>query len=243
MQAAAKLIKAAERTAVFTGAGISTESGVPDFRSSTGLYSQNADAMTLLSLSTFHTHPAKFYRFFREAFLRHLDVEPNRAHEVLTRWQQEGTVQTIITQNVDGLHQKSGSVSVLEMHGHLRTAHCLRCQCTVPMDEIVRCTDPYPICPGCDSPLKPDVVLFEENLPQGIFEQALSAVGTADLLIVAGTSLSVSPANYLVDYRNPGGKLLIVNKEPTNYDQTADCVIYGEAGSVFTKLDSILHQD
>lgn len=240
MQEVAKLIKNSTGAAVLTGAGVSTESGIPDFRSSTGLYTQNQDAMNLLSLSSFFSRPAEFYRFFKDAFLRYSDVEPNPAHKVLAKWQQEGRVRAIITQNVDGLHQKAGATYVLELHGHLRTAYCPRCKTSVPMSEVAAAPGPYPTCKTCNIALKPDVVLFEESLPEGVFEQALQEVEQADLMLVVGTSLSVSPANYLVNYRNPNGRLVIINKEATPYDHTADYVIYGRAGQTLLELDQLI---
>ena len=236
----AEVLRNTTNAVAFTGAGVSTESGIPDFRSSTGIYTQTDNAMELLSLTTFHARPKEFYQFFKDSFLRYGDAQPNAAHKVLAKWQREGRLTTLVTQNVDGLHQAAGSPRVLELHGHTRSVVCLSCDRGFPMSDFVIDSETYPRCPECDKPLKPRVVLFEEPLPQDVLGEAFAAAQAAEVLIVVGTSLTVSPANYLVDYRNPRGKLVIINLDPTPYDRYADWVIHGKAGETLTRLDELL---
>lgn len=239
MKELVELIRNSQRMVAMTGAGISTESGIPDFRSSGGIYSQRQDAMKLLSLSTFYSRPKDFYQFFREAFLQYSGVLPNRGHQVLAKWEQLGKLSAVITQNIDGLHQAAGSKRVLELHGHLRTVHCPKCGREMSMEEAGS-IEPYPLCPQCQVVMKPDVVLFEEPLPQDVYGEAMSEVGKTDLLLVVGTSLTVSPANLLVNYRNPNSKLAIINMSPTPYDWTADLVVRGKAGEILSQVDKEL---
>lgn len=239
MEQLVELIANAKRMTALTGAGISTESVIPDFRSSGGIYTQREDAMDLLSLSTFYSRPKDFYEFFRAAFLQYSNVLPNRGHEVLAKWEKLGRLSAVITQNIDGLHQAAGSERVLELHGHLRTVHCPKCGAEMSMEEAKK-YEPYPVCPKCQVPMKPDVVLFEEPLPEDVFGEALTEVGKTDLMLVIGTSLTVSPANLLVNYRNPNSRLVIINMSSTPYDWTADLVIRGKAGDVLSQVDGEL---
>lgn len=234
-----ELVKGSKYMVAMTGAGISTESGIPDFRSSGGIYTQREDAMELLSLSTFYSRPKDFYEFFRSAFLQYSGVLPNRAHQVLAKWERLGKLFSVITQNIDGLHQLAGSKRVLELHGNLRTVHCPQCKREMSMEEAKK-VEPYPVCPDCQVPMKPDVVLFEEPLPEDTFREAILEVAKTDLMLVIGTSLTVSPANMLVNYRNPHSKLVIINMSTTPYDWSADLVIHAKAGEVLSQVDGEL---
>lgn len=241
LAAVADCIRQAQSVVALTGAGISTESGIPDFRSATGIYSQRQDAMELLSLSTFRRDPERFYRFFREAFLRWGDLQPNRGHRALAALEKMGKLRAIVTQNIDGLHQKAGSSRVLELHGNLQTATCHSCGRQYPMEVVRNDQAPVPLCPECHHPLQPDIVLFEQALPEQVVWAAVHAIENCQLLLVVGTSLTVAPACNLVDVRPPGARLVIINNDPTPYDPTADYIIRGSAGAILEELVNLLN--
>ena len=217
----------------FGGAGVSTESGIPDFRSVDGLYNQKYDEPpeTIISHSYFLRWPEKFYRFYREKML-YPDAEPNDCHLALARLEQDGKLKAVITQNIDGLHQKAGSKNVIELHGSTLRNYCMNCGKSYPVSYIIK-ADGVPRC-SCGGMVKPDVVLYEESLHDGDMERAVSAIRKADLFIVGGTSLTVYPAAGLVEYYR-GNRLVLINKSPTPYDRYADLCISESIGKVFHK--------
>lgn len=223
-----------ERIVFFGGAGVSTESGVPDYRSTNGLYSQRFDypPEQILSRSFFDRNPEYFYRFYREKMMP-LDMEPNITHRVLARWEEEGRLSAIITQNVDGLHQKAGSRKVLELHGSIYRNFCTCCG-KAHSAEFVKHGTGVPKC-ECGGTVKPDVVLYEEPLNDQTVWNSVVALHSADLLIVAGTSLTVYPAAGLLDYYK-GSRLVLINRDATAYDSRADLVFHESLGDIFSLL-------
>ena len=218
----------------FTGAGVSTESGVKDFRSKDGLYSQKFDypPETIISHSFYLQNPAYFFKFYREKMMP-LEVEPNITHYTLAKWEQEGRLRAVVTQNIDGLHQKAGSKRVYELHGSILRNYCTRCGKFYPA-EFVKNAPGIPRC-DCGGIVKPDVVLYEEGLNQKVVEGALEAICQADLLLVAGTSLTVYPAAGFLRYY-AGNRLVLINRDPTPYDDRANLVFHDRRGSVLSKL-------
>lgn len=218
----------------FGGAGVSTESGIPDFRSVDGLYSQKFEypPETIISHSFYERNPGYFFRFYREKMLP-LGFPPNVTHQVLARWEQEGRLLAVVTQNIDGLHQKAGSQRVYELHGSVLRNHCTRCgkfydaQFVKDAPGIPRCT--------CGGIVKPDVVLYEESLDAQVMQKSIEAIRQADLLIVGGTSLTVYPAAGLLQYY-PGQRLVLINRDQTPYDRFANLVFHQKLGDVFSKL-------
>ena len=222
------------RIVFFGGAGVSTESGIPDFRSVDGLYSQKFDypPETIISHTFYERKPEYFFRFYREKMLP-LGFEPNITHKVLARWEQEGKLSAVVTQNIDGLHQKAGSKKVYELHGSVLRNYCVRCGKFYPA-EFIRDYDGVPKC-DCGGIVKPDVVLYEEGLDQNTIEKSVSALYNADLLIVAGTSLTVYPAAGLINYYR-GSRLVLINRDATAFDHQADLVFHESLGNVFSLL-------
>ena len=218
----------------FTGAGVSTESGVKDFRSKDGLYSQKFDypPETIISHSFYLQNPEYFFKFYREKMMP-LEVEPNITHYTLAKWEQEGRLRAVVTQNIDGLHQKAGSKRVYELHGSILRNYCTRCGKFYPA-EFVKNAPGIPRC-DCGGIVKPDVVLYEEGLNQKVVEGALEAICQADLLLVAGTSLTVYPAAGFLRYY-AGNRLVLINRDPTPYDDRANLVFHDSLGSVLSKL-------
>ena len=218
----------------FGGAGVSTESGIPDFRSTDGLYSQKFEypPETIISHSFYEQRPEYFFRFYREKMLP-LGFEPNITHKVLARWEQEGKLSAVVTQNIDGLHQKAGSKRVYELHGSVLRNYCIRCR-KFHSAEFVRDADGVPKC-TCGGIVKPDVVLYEESLDQDTIEKSVRAIQSADLLIVAGTSLTVYPAAGLIRYYH-GKRLVLINRDATQYDHYADLVFHESLGKIFEQL-------
>lgn len=219
----------------FGGAGVSTESGIPDFRSVDGLYHQNYDQMpeTILSHTYFMRNTEGFYRFYREKMLP-LEARPNAAHQKLAELERVGKMKAVITQNIDGLHQLAGSSVVYELHGSVHRNHCMKCR-TFYDAGFVRESTGVPRCPVCGGIVKPDVVLYEESLDQATVEGAVAAIGRAEVLIVGGTSLVVYPAAGLINYYR-GDKLVLINRDPTPYDSRADLVIHDSIGKVLGGL-------
>lgn len=214
----------------FGGAGVSTESGIPDFRSVDGLYNQQYDypPETILSHSFYMRKPEEFYRFYRNKML-FPNAEPNRAHKALARLEKMGKLKAVVTQNIDGLHQKAGSREVLELHGSVLRNYCTRCGKFYGLDAILNSTG-VPKC-TCGGTIKPDVVLYEEGLDQETIEKSVKYIANADVLIIGGTSLTVYPAAGLIDYYR-GHKLVLINKSVTPMDNRADLVISGPIGEV-----------
>lgn len=227
-------IAESKRMVFFGGAGVSTESGIPDFRSVDGLYHQKFDypPETIISHSFFLKNPEYFYRFYREKMLP-LGFEPNVTHRVLARLEQEGHLAAVVTQNIDGLHQKAGSKEVLELHGSVLRNYCMRCRKPYPVENIAKGTG-IPRC-SCGGIIKPDVVLYEEGLDSYTINKSVDYISKADILIIGGTSLAVYPAAGLIDYYR-GNKLVLVNKSPTPADRRADLVIHAPIGEVFSQL-------
>lgn len=219
----------------FGGAGVSTESGIPDFRSVDGLYSQHFEypPETIISHSFYLRDPSYFFRFYREKMLP-LGFEPNITHRKLAQWEQEGKLSAVVTQNIDGLHQKAGSKAVYELHGSVLRNYCTKCRKFYPA-EFIRDSVDIPRC-GCGGIVKPDVVLYEEGLDQETIEKSVMAIRSADLLMVAGTSLTVYPAAGLIQYYR-GSRLVLINRDVTPYDKEANLVIHDSLGNVFSQLD------
>ena len=219
----------------FGGAGVSTESGIKDFRSVDGLYSQKFDypPETIISHSFYVKKPEYFFRFYREKMLP-LGYEPNVTHKVLAKWEREGKLSAVVTQNIDGLHQKAGSKRVYELHGSVLRNYCTRCGKFYPA-EFIRDAAGVPKC-DCGGTVKPDVVLYEEGLDQATLEGAVRAIAGADLLIVGGTSLTVYPAAGLIRYYG-GHRLVLINRDVTPYDDQADLVLHESLGDVFRYLE------
>ena len=214
----------------FGGAGGSTESHIPDFRSTDGLYNQEYDypPETILSHSFYMRKPEEFYRFYRNKML-FPNAEPNRAHKALAKLEKMGKLKAVVTQNIDGLHQKAGSKEVLELHGSVLRNHCTRCGKFYGLDAILNSTG-VPKC-TCGGTIKPDVVLYEEGLDSETIEKSVNYIANADVLIIGGTSLTVYPAAGLIDYYR-GHKLILINKSVTPMDSRADLVISGPIGEV-----------
>ena len=218
----------------FGGAGVSTESGIKDFRSVDGLYSQKFDypPETIISHSFYVRKPEYFFRFYREKMLP-LGYEPNVTHKVLAKWEREGKLSAVVTQNIDGLHQKAGSKRVYELHGSVLRNYCTRCGKAYSAEFIRDCAG-VPKC-DCGGTVKPDVVLYEEGLDQATLEGAVRAIAGADMLIVGGTSLTVYPAAGLIQYYR-GNRLVLINRDATPYDDQADLVLHESLGEVFSQL-------
>lgn len=227
-------VRQSHRIVAFTGAGVSTESGIKDFRSADGLYSQHFEypPETIISHSFYTRRPEYFFRFYREKMLP-LGFAPNIAHNTFARWEQEGRLSAVVTQNIDGLHQKAGSKRVYELHGSVLRNYCEKCGKFYPA-EFIRDAQGIPRC-TCGGIVKPDVVLYEESLPEKAVEGAVQAIYDADMLLVAGTSLTVYPAAGLIRYFR-GKKLVLINRDSTPYDDQADLVFHDSLGNVLSQL-------
>lgn len=228
-----EIVEKSDNIVFFGGAGVSTESGIPDFRSVDGLYNQKwkYSPETILSHSFFERWPEEYYRFHREKLV--IDgVKPNRAHIRLAELEAEGKLRAVVTQNIDGLHQAAGSKNVLELHGSIQRAYCSRCRKPYDADLMNHGTD-LPRC-SCGGIIRPDIVLYEEPLDQDIMEKAVRYIRSADVLIVGGTSLNVYPAAGLINYYR-GDKMILINRSSTPYEY-ANLVIHGKIGEVFSKI-------
>lgn len=223
-------IDGSDNIVFFGGAGVSTESGIPDFRSQDGLYNQEYayPPETILSHTFFMRNPKEFYRFYRNKMLV-LDAKPNAAHRKLAQWEKEGRLKAVITQNIDGLHQKAGSREVLELHGSVLRNYCTKCGKFYGLEAVLE-SEGVPRC-ICGGVIKPDVVLYEEGLDQHTLQKAVYYISNADVLIIGGTSLTVYPAAGLIDYYW-GKKLVLINKSVTPMDSRADLVISGPIGEI-----------
>lgn len=228
------IINETDNLVFFGGAGVSTESGIPDFRSVDGLYNQKYDypPETILSHTFYRRKPEEFYRFYRDKMLC-LTAKPNAAHLKLAQWEQEGKLKAVITQNIDGLHQAAGSKKVLELHGSVLRNYCEKCGKFYTAEFILH-SDGVPHC-ECGGNIKPDVVLYEEGLDNNVLQESVRCIREADVLIVGGTSLAVYPAAGLIDYYR-GNKLILINKTPTPKDSMADLVVEGSIGAIFSQI-------
>ena len=229
-----RMVDDSERIVFFGGAGVSTESGIPDFRSVDGLYNEQYTypPEEMLSHTMFQLHPEEFYRFYRNKML-YLDAKPNAAHKKLAELEAAGKLTAVVTQNIDGLHQAAGSRNVFELHGSVYRNYCTRCGKFYTVQELLE-REGVPKC-VCGGIIKPDVVLYEEGLDQNILRGAIEAIRQADMLIIGGTSLVVYPANGLVEYFQ-GKYLVVINKSPTHMDGRADLLIEENIGAVLEKL-------
>lgn len=231
-----KYVDESKKIVFFGGAGVSTESGIPDFRSVDGLYNQKYDypPETILSHTFYRRYPEEFYRFYRDKMI-YSDAKPNKAHLKLAEMEAKGKLTAVVTQNIDGLHQLAGSKNVYELHGSVLRNYCESCH-EFYDEKFIMNTEGVPKCEKCGGPVKPDVVLYEEGLDDMTMSNSLRAISEADMLIIGGTSLSVYPAAGLIDYYR-GNKLVLINMTSTPRDSKADLVIYGKIGEV---LDTIV---
>lgn len=231
-----KWIKESDNIVFFGGAGVSTESGIPDFRSVDGLYNQKYSypPEVILSHSFFTRNPAEFFRFHRDKIL-HPNAKPNAAHLKLAELEQAGKLKAVVTQNIDNLHQLAGSQNVLELHGSVYRNYCLECGKQYDLQFILESTGvPYCTCGGI---VRPDVVLYEEGLDSDVLSMAVHYIAQADMLIIGGTSLAVYPAAGLIRYYN-GNRLVLINKTPTSFDRQAQLVIHDSIGKVLEQMTS-----
>lgn len=230
-----QIVRESGNIVFFGGAGVSTESGIPDFRSEDGLYNQKYayPPETIISHTFYKKSPEEFFRFYKDKML-YLDAAPNKAHRKLAELEREGKLKAVVTQNIDGLHQAAGSVNVLELHGSVLRNYCEKCGRFYDA-QYVKHAGGVPRC-ECGGVVKPDVVLYEEGLDQKTLSDAVRFISQADTLIVGGTSLAVYPAAGLIDYYT-GDRLILINKTPTPRDDMADLVIQDSIGGVFASLD------
>ena len=229
-------IRDSQNIVFFGGAGVSTESNIPDFRSQDGLYHQSYQypPETILSHRFFMQQTEEFFRFYREKML-YLQAQPNQAHLQLAKWEREGKIKGVITQNIDGLHQKAGSRHVVELHGSVLRNHCMRCGKAYTAEEMAQ-SQGVPRC-VCGGVIKPDVVLYEESLNGADIEEAVRLIENAEVLIVGGTSLAVYPAAGLIDYYR-GDRLVLINRDATPYDRRANLLIQEKIGWVLGQIDA-----
>ncbi len=229
-----ELIDGSDNIVFFGGAGVSTESGIPDFRSVDGLYHQKYDypPETIISHSFYLKKTSEFFKFYRDKML-YSDVKPNTAHLALAKLEELGKLKAVVTQNIDGLHQLAGSKKVLELHGSVLRNYCEKCHKFYDVQAVAEAED-IPLC-TCGGRIKPDVVLYEEGLDQRTLQEAVRVISEADMLIIGGTSLAVYPAAGLIDYYN-GNKLVLINKTPTPKDHMANLVLTGSIGEIFSQI-------
>lgn len=231
-----KLVEGSDNIVFFGGAGVSTESNIPDFRSASGLYSASQKTSyppeVMLSHSFFVKHPEEFYEFYKTKMV-YRDAKPNAAHIALAKLEERGKLKAVITQNIDGLHQMAGSKNVLELHGSIHRNYCMKCGQNYDLDYVMDSKELVPRCEKCGGMVRPDVVLYEESLDMDVLYKSIRYVSQADVLIVGGTSLVVYPAAGLVDYYR-GKKLILINKTSTPYDYKANIVIHDSIGKVLS---------
>lgn len=226
-------IKECNKIVFFTGAGMSTDSGIPDFRSATGLYTNNLHAEEIISYHYFMENTKEFYDFYKNKMV-FVDALPNYGHNYISELEKQGKSVTVVTQNIDGLHQAAGSKKVYELHGSIHRNFCMKCNTFYPLDKIVESND-IPVCDKCGGIIKPDVVLYEEGLDSDTIENAVRAIADAELMIILGTSLNVYPAASFVRYFN-GKYLAIINKTETSADKMCDIVIHDGISETFKKI-------
>ena len=230
-----QIINNAEKIVFFSGAGVSTDSGIPDFRSQDGLYhlSYSYPPETIISHSFFLQNPEEFYRFYKDKML-YLDAKPNAVHQYIADLEKVGKVRGVITQNIDGLHTAAGSTNVYELHGSVLRNYCMKCHKSYDV-KYIKESEGVPYC-SCGGMIKPDVVLYEESLNQRVLEESIQALQEADVLIVLGTSLVVYPAAGLIRYFH-GEHLILINRDFTPYDAEADLLIHDTFNNIFPKLE------
>ena len=230
-----EIINSSENIVFFGGAGVSTESGIPDFRSRDGLYNQKYKfpPEEILSRTFFERNTEEFFIFYKDK-MNSLKFKPNITHTVLADLEKKGKLKAVVTQNIDGLHQKAGSEKVYELHGSVLRNYCMKCGKFHSAEDVFGSTETVPKC-GCGGVVKPDVVLYEESLDSDIINGAVNAIAQADCLIVAGTSLTVYPASGLINYYN-GNKLVLINRDVTPYDKRANVVIHESLGNIFKEI-------
>jgi len=237
---AAAILRASQHTAALTGAGISTPSGIPDFRSrGSGLW-ERFDPMQVASLSSFRYHPEHFFEWFRPLAIKMLNAEPNPAHVALAKLEKAGILTGVVTQNIDNLHRRAGSLIVYEIHGHMREATCISCFRRDNTPDLLKHfmeEGTLPLCPECGGILKPNVVLFGEQLPHRVVEDARSLLAKSDLILVAGSSLEVTPAAlFPIPAINAGAKLIIINHEPTYLDERATLIFRQDVAQILPQI-------
>lgn len=242
LQKLASWIKESDNIVFFGGAGVSTESGLKDFRSAAGLYQTQHNSPyppeVMLSRTFFMSTPDIFFDFYRNEMI-HPEAKPNGAHQLLAELERQGKLKAVITQNIDGLHQLAGSHNVLELHGSIHRNYCMDCSRYYGLEQMLDLSESVPHCPECGGIIKPDVVLYEEELDHEVLVGAVEAISAADLLIIGGTSLTVQPAASLVTYFR-GKHTVLLNGEPTPYDHQADLIITERIGKMLGKLKDML---
>ena len=233
------MIASHHRIVFFGGAGVSTESNIADFRGANGLYRQKTGLPwtpeEMLSHHFYEEHPVEFFTMYKQFAEAMLKASPNRAHFALAKLEQEGRLSAVVTQNIDGLHQRAGSRNVIEVHGTILTNTCEKCFATYDAKTFLSLASPVPHCPSCGGVIKPDVVLYEEALDANDIDDAIDEISKADMLIIGGTSLAVYPAAGLIDYYR-GNKLVLINKSTTSMDSRADLLIQAGLGEVFGQV-------
>ncbi|MBL4936480.1 NAD-dependent protein deacylase [Clostridium sp. YIM B02515] len=233
-----QIINESDNIVFFGGAGVSTESNIPDFRSNSGLYNTESSAgykpETILSHSFFKSHTEDFYNFYKNKMI-YTKAKPNKAHLALAELEEKGKLKAVVTQNIDGLHQLAGSKNVLELHGSVHRNYCIKCGKYYSLDYIMNSPTNIPRCDLCSGIVKPDVVLYEENLNMDVLSSAINYISKADTLIVGGTSLAVYPAAGLIDYYI-GSKLILINKSKTPYDNKANLIFHGSISDILSSV-------
>lgn len=233
-----QIISESDNIVFFGGAGVSTESNIPDFRSNNGLYNTESSASykpeTILSHSFFKSHTEDFFNFYKNKMV-YASAKPNKAHLVLAELEKDGKLKAVVTQNIDGLHQLAGSKNVLELHGSVHRNYCIKCGKYYSLDYLMNSPTNIPRCDLCGGIVKPDVVLYEENLNMNVLSSAINYISKADTLIVGGTSLAVYPAAGLIDYYT-GSKLILINKSKTPYDNKANLIFHGSISDILSSV-------
>jgi NAD-dependent deacetylase len=233
-----KIINESTNIVFFGGAGVSTESNIPDFRSETGLYktkdNQSYPPEVILSHSFFEKHVEDFYRFYKEKMI-YADAKPNKAHIALAKLEEKGKLKAVITQNIDGLHQAAGTRNVLELHGSVHRNYCMKCRKKYDLEYILKSKEIVTRCQNCGGIVRPDVVLYEEQLDMGVIAKSMEYISKAEVLIIGGTSLVVYPAAGLIKYFN-GEKLVLINKSSTLYDNKADLILNSSIGETLSRV-------
>lgn len=233
-----ELIDSHNNIVFFGGAGVSTESNIPDFRSASGLFNEksnkNFTPEQLVSHTFFNQYPEDFFKFYKDKLI-YENAKPNNAHIALAKLEHMGKLNAIITQNIDGLHQKAGSMNVLELHGSIHRNYCTKCKKFYNLEEMLKLDGNIPYCNVCGSIVKPDVVLYEEPLDNSVVNKTVNELKNADLLIIGGTSLVVYPASSFIDYFN-GNSIVLINKSTTHYDRKASLLINDSIGKVLSQV-------